>query len=248
MGAVRRKQGAKSWREAPHPGRPPNRGQSTPQGARIKRTLEFLLSRNQLISPLLKSISDTHKWQSRSPGWRPAQQSLVCTLIHGNSPPARVHGSELEGRVYLTHAPSTVPPTGCSPAPPVHTPAPTVHGLAWPSRELPVWRQKQEDGWTASLCLHGTQIPALSRVTPGEQPCSAPWHPAPQGHTCAVYIGIVHICTFSTCAVHTTLGPHLPCHPCTGSTPALFIPALGRWLHLRPPWKGLQFSCQACLL
>lgn len=33
MGAVRRKQGAKSWREAPHPGRPPQQRAEHPAGS-----------------------------------------------------------------------------------------------------------------------------------------------------------------------------------------------------------------------
>lgn len=89
-------------------------GQIALQGAQIRHTLEFLLSRNQLISPLFKSIRDTHKRQSAAsqrlpPVWLSARQSLICILIRGNSPSAlewRV--SDLESRVYLAHVPSNV--------------------------------------------------------------------------------------------------------------------------------------------
>lgn len=82
--------GGSSQRKSPRPrlARPARSvGQIALQGAQIKPTLEFLLSTNQLISPLFKSIRDTHKWQSASlpvclaSVWLSARHSLICILM-----------------------------------------------------------------------------------------------------------------------------------------------------------------------
>lgn len=74
----------------PQTGRPPPRvarpagsaGQIASQGAQIRLTLEFLLSRNQLISPLFKSIRDTYKWQSRSLSASTSRLALCPAITH----------------------------------------------------------------------------------------------------------------------------------------------------------------------
>ena len=93
--------GASKWRAPRRRGRPQmsrptprasrpsgSAGQIASRGAQMRCTLEFVLSRNQLISPPFKSIRDTYKRQSTSPA-SPSRLAfrLACAPLHPNPRP-----------------------------------------------------------------------------------------------------------------------------------------------------------------
>lgn len=117
-------------------GEPPPRG-STPsleQGAHVKQTLEPLLSRNQLISPLLEPSRDAHTAMQACLALCPAITCLYPIL--GSSPPgssARLRSPEpslsLVRSLRRAH------------------PHPTGHGFHPASGEVQVLGQKRKGRW-----------------------------------------------------------------------------------------------------